>query len=32
VDFEQFQATIGQLGLYWLVINQPPPVGIGTTP
>ncbi|MGH9445181.1 MAG: response regulator [Terriglobia bacterium] len=24
VDFEQFQATIRQLGLYWLVVNQPP--------
>lgn len=24
VDFEQFQKSITQLGLYWLVINQPP--------
>jgi two-component system, response regulator len=24
VDFEQFQETIRQLGLYWLVVNQPP--------
>ena len=26
VDFEQFRQTIRQLGLYWLVVNQPPPV------
>ena len=26
VDFEQFRATIKELGLYWLVINQAPPV------
>jgi two-component system, response regulator len=25
VDFEQFRATIKTLGLYWLVMNQPPP-------
>jgi two-component system response regulator len=25
VDFDQFRQTIRQLGLYWLVINQPPP-------
>ena len=25
VDFEQFRKTIRQLGLYWLVVNQPPP-------
>jgi two-component system response regulator len=25
VDFEQFRATIRTLGLYWLVMNQPPP-------
>ncbi|MGH9358846.1 MAG: response regulator [Terriglobia bacterium] len=24
VDFEQFQQTVRQLGLYWLVVNQPP--------
>lgn len=28
VDFEQFRATIKELGLYWLVINQPPPAGV----
>lgn len=25
VDFNQFIEAVGQLGLYWLVINQPPP-------
>jgi len=25
VDFEQFRHTIRTLGLYWLVMNQPPP-------
>lgn len=25
VDFEQFQQTVKQLGLFWLVVNQPPP-------
>ena len=25
VDFENFQATIKALGLYWLSVNQPPP-------
>jgi two-component system response regulator len=25
VDFEQFDATIRQLGLYWLVLNESPP-------
>ena len=25
VDFEQFVEVIGHLGLYWLLINQPPP-------
>jgi two-component system, response regulator len=24
VDFDQFRVTIKQLGLYWLVVNQPP--------
>ena len=24
VDFEQFMQSIGQVGLYWVVINQPP--------
>jgi two-component system response regulator len=26
VDFVQFAETIRQLGLYWLIINEPPPV------
>ena len=25
VDFNQFRETVKQLGLYWLLINQPPP-------
>lgn len=25
VDFNQFVEAIGQLGLYWLVLNEPPP-------
>lgn len=25
VDFNQFIEAVGQLGLYWLVLNQPPP-------
>lgn len=25
VDFDQFRETIKTLGLYWLVVNQPPP-------
>jgi two-component system response regulator len=27
VDFEQFTEAARQLGLYWLVINVPPPLG-----
>ena len=27
VDFSQFRETVKQLGLYWLMVNQPPPVG-----
>jgi CheY-like chemotaxis protein len=26
VDFDQFRDTVKNVGLYWLVINQPPPV------
>ena len=25
VDFDQFCETVKQLGLYWLLVNQPPP-------
>lgn len=25
VDFARFVETVGQLGLYWLVLNEPPP-------
>jgi two-component system response regulator len=27
VDFEQFRETVKTVGLYWLLINQPPVVG-----
>ena len=27
VDFDKFVEAAGQLGLYWLVINEPPPPG-----
>jgi len=27
VDFDQFRETIKTLGLYWMVVNQPPPNG-----
>jgi CheY-like chemotaxis protein len=29
VDFEQFSEAIRQVGLYWLVLNEPPPRGRG---
>ncbi len=28
VDFDQFRETVRQVGLYWLLINQPPPVSV----
>jgi len=27
VDFNQFSESVRNLGLYWLVLNEPPPVG-----
>ena len=27
VDFDQFVSAVGQLGIYWLVLNQPPAPG-----
>jgi two-component system response regulator len=27
VDFPHFAEAVGQLGLYWLLLNQPPPSG-----
>ncbi len=29
VDFSQFVGAVKQLGLYWLVLNQPPPIRVG---
>jgi two-component system, response regulator len=29
IDFNQFMEAIRQLGLYWLVLNEPPPSGGG---
>ena len=26
VDFDQFRQTVKQLGLYWLLVNEPPPL------
>jgi two-component system, response regulator len=27
VDFDSFRQTVKQLGMYWLVVNEPPPPG-----
>jgi CheY-like chemotaxis protein len=32
VNFEQFRSVVRQLGLYWLVVNQPPPAAAGRGP
>jgi CheY-like chemotaxis protein len=32
VDFQQFLDSIKQLGIFWAVINEPPPSRAGTTP
>jgi two-component system, response regulator len=29
VDFDQFVGSVQQLGLYWLVMNEPPPPNMG---
>jgi len=29
VDFDQFMEVTRQLGIYWLTINEPPPIKIG---
>jgi two-component system, response regulator len=28
VDFDEFVEAVSHLGLYWLVLNEPPPVGL----
>ena len=32
VDFDAFAEAVRQLGLFWLVINEPPPLGRGGQP
>ncbi|HLI30398.1 MAG TPA: response regulator [Terriglobia bacterium] len=32
VDFAKFEETIRQLGMYWLLVNQPPPAGLFLLP
>jgi len=32
VDFNQFTEAMRQLGLYWLVLNEPPPAQAGAIP
>ncbi len=28
VDFDQFRATVKHVGLYWLLVNEPPPASV----
>jgi CheY-like chemotaxis protein len=28
VDFDQFRETVKQIGLFWLLVNQPPPTAV----
>ena len=30
VDFDRFTEAVRHLGLYWLLLNEPPPTGSGT--
>ena len=32
VDFDSFMAAVGQLGLYWLLLNETPPSGFAVPP
>ena len=32
VSFEQFRSTVQQMGLYWLLVNQPPPTPSNPVP
>jgi CheY-like chemotaxis protein len=29
VDFEQFVAAVKEVGMFWAVVNEPPPEGAG---
>jgi len=29
VDFKQFSEAVTRLGLYWMLVNEPPPTGRG---
>jgi len=31
VDFDQFRKTVKSLGMYWLMVNQPPAAGVNQT-